>query len=436
MKSAILGAAVVAASHYEKPPCGSDEVEGQIGSGIACLPTCDSSGSCPTDVPSGVTAQPQCALQDASSGKKFCGLICQKDTQCGDAKCQIMQGSIGICTYSQTSETASPFHYRPFMSEDDHMAAFEDFVAKHSKTYESEQEKAIRYNVFKENRVYINHSNQDGDVSYALNEFADLTHAEFKAMYVGGYRPDLTNVYGASLGTHVYSGAELPSEVDWTTKGAVTPVKNQGQCGSCWSFSTTGSLEGAFEIATGKLVSVSEQQLVDCAKSFGEQGCSGGLMDNAFKYAEQADMCTEESYPYTAADGTCHASGCTVAIKKGQVTGFKDVAHDEQSLMEAIAMGPVSIAIEADQQAFQFYSGGVLSQPCGTQLDHGVLAVGYGELEGKKYWKVKNSWGGSWGSAGYILLERENSPDGASGECGILSDPSYPIIAKSADMLI
>jgi C1A family cysteine protease len=316
------------------------------------------------------------------------------------------------------------------------MAAFEDFVAKHGKTYESEEEKAVRYNVFKENRVFIQHSNQDGKVTYALNRFADLTHAEFKNIYVGGYRPDLSTTWGVKIGTHVYSGAELPAEVDWTTKDAVTPVKNQGQCGSCWAFSTTGSLEGAYAIATGTLVSVSEQQLVDCAQSFGEQGCSGGLMDNAFRYAELNDMCTEESYPYTAADGQCNTKGCTIAIDKQYVTGFKDVDHTMEAMMEAVAKGPVSIAIEADQGAFQFYSGGVLSQECGTQLDHGVLCVGYGELNGKKYWKVKNSWGASWGSDGYILLERGNSPDGAMGECGLLTQPSYPIIKASEEMLI
>merc|ERR1719265_3058325 len=249
---------------------------------------------------------------------------------------------------------------------------------------------------------------------------------------MSGYKPELQEQWEGLeyLGTHEYSGAELPSSVDWTTKGAVTPVKNQGQCGSCWSFSATGSLEGAWEIATGKLVSISEQQLVDCSKAEGNQGCQGGLMDDAFKYMEQNGMCTEESYSYTAKNGQCHASGCTIGVPKGSVSGFKDVSRDdENSLMEAVSKGPVSVAIEADKSVFQLYKTGVLdSTGCGTQLDHGVLVVGYGELSGKKYWKVKNSWGSSWGMSGYILLGRGL---GSAGECGILSQPSYPVVSGS-----
>merc|ERR1719502_925716 len=156
-------------------------------------------------------------------------------------------------------------------------------------------------------------------------------------------------------------------------------------------------------------------------------------MDNAFTYYKTAAVCTEESYPYTQHDGTsCKASSCTVAIPEGGVTGFKDVSKDSQnSLMEAISMGPVSIAIEADKGAFQFYKSGVLTSTCGTQLDHGVLAVGYGSLNGKDYWKVKNSWGASWGQEGYILLERGNSPDGAAGECGLMQQPSFPVVSKT-----
>merc|ERR1719484_278787 len=152
-------------------------------------------------------------------------------------------------------------------------------------------------------------------------------------------------------------------------------------------------------------------------------------MDNGFKYAKENAMCTEESYPYKAKNGECTASSCTEGIPKGSVTGFKDVAtDDEQALMEAVSKGPVSIAIEADHQAFQFYSGGVLKKACGTQLDHGVLLVGYGESNGVKFWKVKNSWGSNWGAEGYIELERGTSPDGKAGECGLLSQPSYPVV--------
>merc|ERR1712080_44130 len=206
------------------------------------------------------------------------------------------------------------------------------------------------------------------------------------------------------------------------------PVKNQGQCGSCWSFSTTGALEGAWEIATGKLVSLSEQQFVDCDTK--DSGCQGGLMDYAFAYAEKNAICTESSYKYTATDGTCKASTCTTGIPKGGVTGFKDVAaDDEQALMDAVAQQPVSIAIEADKSVFQLYASGVLTGRCGSSLDHGVLAVGYGTESGQAYWKVKNSWGSSWGDEGYVKIFRGKS---GAGECGILAGPpSYPVVSAA-----
>merc|ERR1712232_1487653 len=211
----------------------------------------------------------------------------------------------------------------------------------------------------------------------------------------------------------------------------VTDVKNQGQCGSCWSFSTTGSLEGANFINTGKLVSLSEQQFVDCAGSFGNQGCNGGLMDNAFKYAEQAAICTEESYAYQAKAGQCKASSCTIGVPDHDVTGYKDVTTDNKvDLMSAVAQQPVSIAIEADKPVFQLYKSGVLSGMCGSQLDHGVLVVGYGvDQKFGPYWKVKNSWDLSFGEDGYVRLAR-SKPNATAGECGILSQPSYPVVKK------
>merc|ERR1711953_1529031 len=166
--------------------------------------------------------------------------------------------------------------------------------------------------------------------------------------------------------------------------------KNQGQCGSCWAFSTTGGTEGQWAIATGNLQSLSEQQLVDCSKA--NSGCNGGLMDSAF------------SYPYTARDGSCKSS-FTTAIPQGDVTGYTDV-RSESGLLDAVAtVGPISVAIEADQSFFQYYSSGVLTGSCGTNLDHGVLAVGYGSESGTDYWKVKNSWGASWGMNGYGIAD-------------------------------
>merc|ERR1712176_1730799 len=167
---------------------------------------------------------------------------------------------------------------------------------------------------------------------------------------------------------HDYHGEELAAAIDWRSKGAVTPVKNQGQCGSCWAFSTVGGLEGAWQINTGTLTSMSEQQFVDCSKA--NLGCNGGLMDYGFQYAEGVAVATESSYPYTARDGSCKSS-YTTAIPRGGVTGYHDVSASTSSLQSALVQQPVSVAIQADQSVFQRYSGGVITSGCGSQLDHG-----------------------------------------------------------------
>ncbi|CAK9041756.1 Senescence-specific cysteine protease SAG39 (Cysteine proteinase SAG39) (Protein SENESCENCE-ASSOCIATED GENE 39), partial [Durusdinium trenchii] len=274
--------------------------------------------------------------------------------------------------------------------------AYEQFLKDFGKHYD-EVEKQARFVAFAENYEYIERENAQGhSYKLGLNEFSDMSMDEFKMSKLGMRLPsESESVWGniPSGGMHKVSNSTLPKSVDWRSK-AVTPVKNQQQCGSCWAFSTTGALEGAWAIATGKLVSLSEQQLVDCSKKFGNQGCSGGLMDNGFKYEEQAAVCTEESYPYTAKNGICKASGCTVGIPAHGVKSYVDVkVDDENALMDAVAKQPVSVAIEADQMAFQLYKSGVLTKTCGTKLDHGVLVVGYGTEDGTDYWLVKNSWG-------------------------------------------
>lgn len=310
------------------------------------------------------------------------------------------------------------------------MQHFRQFVERYERSYASEAESLARFAVFRANLLLIEAENKKGH-SYKLgvNEFADLSPEEFAAQRFGFKRPTHSKLWGGrpKLGTHQYSGAALPDSVDWVTKGAVTIPKNQKNCGSCWTFSATGALEGAWQVASGKLVPLSEQQLVDCSKNDGNSGCRGGDMDAAFTYLETNAACTEDSYPYVAQEGTCQ--NCTAAFPAGTVTGFKDVTpKDENALMEAVALGPVSVAIEADQSAFQLYAGGVLTQDCGAKLDHGVLIVGYGtDATGGNYWKVKNSWGAQWGEAGYIRLKRGLPGDG---QCGIKDEPTYPILAK------
>ncbi|KAJ0077096.1 hypothetical protein Patl1_35481 [Pistacia atlantica] len=215
-------------------------------------------------------------------------------------------------------------------------------------------------------------------------------------------------------------GDELPESMDWREKGAVAPVKDQGQCGSCWAFSTVGAVEGISQIVTGDLISLSEQELVDCDRSYNE-GCNGGLMDYAFEFIiNNGGIDTEQDYPYKA----------TETIKMLMLLplmGYEDVlTNDEKSLKKAVAHQPVSVAIEAGGRAFQLYRivQGVFSGRCGTQLDHGVVAVGYGTENGVDYWLVRNSWGSSWGENGYIKMERNvNTP---TGKCGIAMQASYP----------
>jgi C1A family cysteine protease len=258
----------------------------------------------------------------------------------------------------------------------------------------------------------------------AVNKFADMTAEEFKALYASGLRAQEKRSKNVNLS--LLHAKANPTFVDWEAKGAVTPIKNQQQCGSCWAFSTTGSVEGISFISTGTLPSLSEQQLVDCSGAEGNQGCNGGLMDYGFQYIiDNKGITTEAAYPYTATDGTCVAAGKPVAAT---ITGFKDVpVNSETALETAIVQQPVSVAVEADQDVFQFYSGGVMDSTCGTQLDHGVLAVGYGtdSTTSKDYYKVKNSWGADWGMKGYILLAR-GAKFNPSGQCGIQMMASYP----------
>jgi len=274
-----------------------------------------------------------------------------------------------------------------------------------------------------------------GNSSYTLghNQFSHLSNEEWVAyVRLGLGKPEgapADFIHEAPADLSVLAGS-----VDWTTKGAVTPVKNQGNCGSCWSFSATGALEGVYQIKYGTLESFSEQELVSCDTGgiFGDKGCSGGLMDNAFKWVKSnGGLCTESAYPYTSGttgqNGNCQ-SHTACDNKKLALTGYTDVqTNSDAALMSALDLHPVSVAIQANQPAFQLYKSGVLKDTCGANLDHGVLAVGYGtDATAGDFYKVKNSWGASWGEAGYIRIARGNYNSG-KGQCGILSGPpSYP----------
>jgi cathepsin L len=307
------------------------------------------------------------------------------------------------------------------LGEKDYQAFFSSFVKKYNKKY-THDEFFPRYNIFKANYNFIrNHNKGKHTYSMAINEFADMTFTEFHSKMTGYKRIDRSHLRAQNAPHKALK--HVAASVDWRQKNAVTPVKNQQQCGSCWAFSTTGSTEGAHAIKTGNLVSLSEQQLVDCSGPQGNQGCNGGLMDQGFQYIiTNNGITTEAAYPYTASQGTCNTNVTSAAT----LSSFVDVTSgSETDLLSAVNIGPVSIAIEADQQCFQFYSGGILSDPsCGMQLDHGVLVVGYGtdSSTNTPYWIVKNSWGASWGEAGYIRLIRGKN------ECGIAQEASYPVV--------
>ncbi|XP_051852911.1 procathepsin L-like [Antechinus flavipes] len=257
-----------------------------------------------------------------------------------------------------------------------------------------------------------------------MNKFGDMTNEEFRQVM----NSFSTNRVQRSTKGKLFREpplVEIPKSVDWRDKGYVTPVKNQGMCGSCWAFSATGAIEGQWFRKTGELVSLSEQNLVDCSDSQGNEGCYGGWMDNAFKYVEEnGGIETEESYPYTAVNGICQYNP---QYSGANVTGYVDIPRGaERALAKAVAtVGPVSVAIDASHQSFQFYKSGVYYEPdCSSkQLDHGVLAVGYGveRKNGKKYWIVKNSWGEDWGNQGYILMAKDRD-----NHCGIATVASYP----------
>jgi len=302
-----------------------------------------------------------------------------------------------------------------------------EYKVKFGKAY-NKVEEVTRRATWEKHRAYIaehNDAYSKGIYSFWLgpNEYMDVENEDFVRM-MNGYTPR------ADHGSHlVYTAnkpvSDLPASVDWRTKGYVTPVKNQGQCGSCWAFSTTGSLEGQHFKATGKLVSLSEQNLVDCSRKQGNQGCQGGLMDNAFKYIKENNgIDTEDSYPYKGTNGQCEFKASNVGAN---LTSWTDVKHkDEVALQQAVAdNGPVSVAIDANHMTFQLYSGGVYHNWFCSEnaLDHGVLAVGYGTDNGKDYWLVKNSWGPSWGDKGYIMMSR-----GRHNNCGVASQASFPVV--------
>ncbi|KAJ8921565.1 hypothetical protein NQ315_010470 [Exocentrus adspersus] len=294
------------------------------------------------------------------------------------------------------------------------------FKVKHGRSYRSRLETSKRFGIFKENlRKIEDHNNkfQRGEVSYnlAINKFADLTEEEFKARL--NPHP-ITKVESQTTLTGV-KNFDIPDEIDWNKKGAVTRVKDQGNCGGCWAFGATGALEAQYFLKTGQLVPLSEQYLIDCSTGY-NNGCKGGWIENAYLYIRDKGIVTEESYPYEEEDKVCRVNGTLF-----KHIGFVAVQQNEEVLKAAVAnKGPVAVSIDAS--FLSLYGGGVFdNSDCNqTVTNHAVLVAGYGTTEeGVDFWLVKNSWGADWGEDGYLKMSRNKD-----NQCAIASTPLYPVI--------
>jgi cathepsin L len=333
------------------------------------------------------------------------------------------------------------------------------WMREEQKVYSSPQEAQLRHGIWLQNKAYIDAANEDETKTYklAMNEYGDLTSEEFQELFLArnnpGFNANARNTqvtYDIELAERKrevpfwfwYAGgnmatpdatvapaaraASLPSAIDWRAQGVVGPVKNQGGCGACWSFSASGALESANAIITGKLKTMSEQALVDCSSNsyYGNSGCNGGNMDSAFSFvSDNLGLDSDLGYKYTGSQSTCKS---VKANSAGIVSAVAVIPEDESLLTAALAnLGPVAVAIDASRPSFQFYSSGVYNEPtCSSSvLNHGVLAVGYGTQNGQDYYIVKNSWG-NWGLGGYILMSRNKG-----NQCGIASMASAPIVA-------
>ncbi|XP_021732951.1 zingipain-1-like [Chenopodium quinoa] len=328
--------------------------------------------------------------------------------------------TLWVSSYADSGEVEPPsYEYDPRIME----KRYRNWMQSHGKQYKDKDEWELRFGIYQSNLQFVEYINSQ-NLTFKLtdNSFADMTNEEFNSLFTGR----LTNITPERNPAPINKTdrRSLPTEIDWRDKHAVTHVKDQGACGSCWAFSAIAAVEGLHKIKTGKLVSLSEQELVDCDR--GENlGCRGGFMEAAFDYIKRnGGVAIETEYPYTGRDGKCNEQKEKHHAVK--IEGYRTVpVDDEETLQAIVANQPVSVAIDAGGYEFQLYDSGIFDGFCGTSLNHGVTAVGYGEEKGNKYWIVKNSWGTHWGEQGFIRMKRGSSRK--SGLCGIAMQASYPI---------
>ncbi|OIT32702.1 PREDICTED: zingipain-2-like isoform X1 [Nicotiana attenuata] len=324
---------------------------------------------------------------------------------------------IGMCTSQVTSRNIKELSM---------LEKHELWMANHGRTYKNEEEKEKRLNIFKENVKFIESFNNNGTkkpYKLGINVFADLTAEEFLSYYTTGIK--LSNSYSQIQSSFKYENlSDVPSVMDWRRSGAVTRIKHQGQCGCCWAFSAVAALEGANKLSTGNLISLSEQQLLDCTTE--NNGCDGGLMTTAYDFIiKNGGIATESNYPYEEYQDSCKSQEIMNSAVK--ISRYETLPSTESALLKAVAKQPVSIGVAVNEE-FHLYQSGVYNGNCeGQELNHAVTVIGYGiENNGTKYWLIKNSWGSSWGENGYMKIARDTGIEG--GLCGITTLASYPVL--------